>query len=132
MECLCDTGTVESASPGKMTGGVVLLRPFPFEQSLCLAVVLLLLPVRAYRVAAMMPDHGSRTEAQFPAALLQTPADIDIVTGNTEKGIKATDGLKARFTKGHIAAWNMFRLLVGEQDMNRTAWSIDDTLGSWP
>ena len=76
--------TVDTPGPEQMAGDVVLLRPFLFQQRLGLAVALLLLPVRAHRVAAMVPDHGGGTEPQRPAPFAQPPADVDVVTGDAE------------------------------------------------
>src|SRR5215472_18014021 len=77
----------------------------------------------------MMPDHSSRAETQRPAALLQAPADIDIITSNAELGIEAAYRPKARGTKSHITAWNVFGLLVGKQNMDGTTRGVGNTIG---
>src|SRR5258707_10721234 len=125
-----ESSTIEPSGPYKIAEGIIFLRPLPFQQGLGLPVVLLLLPIGTHRVAAMMPDHSSRAETQRPAALLQPPADIDIIARNAKLGIEAADRLKAGFTKGHVAAWNVFRLLIGKEDVYGVAWCIGDTIGN--
>ena len=87
---------VERPSPARLPGRVVLLRPLPLEQRLGLAVAVLLLPVRADRVAAVVPDHGRGAEAERPAALLEPPADVDVVAGGAELRVEAADRLERR------------------------------------
>src|SRR5258708_16873863 len=115
-----------------MADGVVLLRPLLCQQHLGLSIVLLLPPVGAHRVAAMVPDHRCRAETQGPAALLQPPADIDIVASNTELRIESTYRFEVGFTKCHVTAWNVFRFLIRKENVDRAAWSIGDTIGDWP
>src|SRR5260221_13778381 len=98
--------TIESPGPGKMADGVVLLRPLLFQQRLGLRIVLLLPPVGAHRVAAVMPHHRRSGETQGPAALLQPPADIDIVASKTETRIETTHRFWVGFTKSHATASN--------------------------
>src|SRR5260370_35331552 len=77
----------------------------------------------------MMPDRSSRAETQRPATLLQAPAHIDIITSNPELGIEAAYRLQARGTKSHVTAWNVFGLLVGKQNMDRTTRGVASTIG---
>src|SRR5712691_10814281 len=67
--------------PADMAECVAPLRPFVFELRLGLAVTILLLPIGADRTAAVVPDDRGRTVADRPPPVLQTPAQIDIVTG---------------------------------------------------
>ena len=57
---------------------------------------LLLAQVGADRVAAVVPDHRRRAEAERPAALLQPPADVDVVAGHAELRVEPADRLAAR------------------------------------
>src|SRR5262245_60889753 len=113
-----------------MADRVVLLRPLAFQQRLGLAIAILLLPERADRVAAMMPDDRGRTESQRPALIVQPPADVHIVARDAILGIKPADRLQARFPKRHVAARNMLGLLIGEQDLGGAAWRVCDTIGN--
>src|SRR5215210_5959524 len=97
-----------------MTGSVVLLRPFLFQQCLGLTVATLLLPVRAYRVAAVVPDNRRGAEPQRPTALPQPPADIDVVTGNPEARIERANLFEVRFTKSHVATRDVLSLSIRE------------------
>src|SRR5919199_6177963 len=112
-----------------MSDPAVLLGPLLFEQGLRLSIAALLLPVGAHRVAPVMPDHGGGAEPERPATLLQAPADVDIVAGDAVAGIKPSDRLQRLLAEGHIAARNMLRLAVRQQDMSRTSWRIGDTVG---
>src|ERR1051325_3662309 len=78
------TIVVNPPAPREMTGSVVFFRPFAFEHCLSFAVTQLLLPIRAYRIAPMMPHHRRWTETQRPTTLLQAPADIHVVTRHPE------------------------------------------------
>jgi len=55
------------------------------------AITALLFEIGFDGVAPMMPHHGSGRKAQRPALFLQTPADVDVVAGDTESMIKAAD-----------------------------------------
>src|SRR5437588_5446979 len=65
---------IEPSAPGDVTQCVVFLGPLPLEQRLGPPVTDLLLPIRADRVAPVMPDHRSGVEAERPASLLYPPA----------------------------------------------------------
>src|SRR5258707_8587969 len=51
---------------------------------------LLLLPVSAQRVAPVMPDHRRRIEADLPTLILNSPADIDVITCRPKSRVKAS------------------------------------------
>src|SRR5919204_2744455 len=111
-----------------MSDRVVLLGPLLFEQGLGLPIAALLLPVGAHRVAPVVPDHSSGAEPERPATLLQAPADVHIVAGDAVAGIKPPDRLQGLLAEGHIAARNMLRLAVREQDMRRPPWRVGDAV----
>jgi hypothetical protein len=96
-----------------MPGSVVLLWPLPFQQHLGHGIALLLPPVRANRIAAMVPDHGGRAVAQRPARLPQPPAHVDVVASGAKLWIESTDRLQVGLTERHVAARNMLGLLIG-------------------
>src|SRR5712691_6244081 len=112
-----------------MAGCVVLLRPLSLQEGLSLPIVYLLFPIGPHRVAAVVPDHGRRIESQCPASLLQSPAHIDIVAGNTELRIKPPYGLEGSFPKRNVTDWNVFRLLVREQDVDWATGCVGNTIG---
>src|SRR4029079_17983288 len=72
---------VQPPVPGHVAEVVVLLGPLALEHRLRAPVAALLAPVRADAVAAVVPDDGRGAEAEGPAAGLQAPADVDVVTG---------------------------------------------------
>jgi hypothetical protein len=108
------------------------LRPFLLQQRLGLAVATLLPPVLEYRIAAVMPDHSSRAKPQRPTALPQPPADIDVVAGSTKPRIEPAYLFEVRYTEGHIAARDVLRLSIGEEDMGGIARRLADALGDRP
>ncbi len=69
----------------------------------------------------MMPDRRGRMEADRPAAFLQAPADVHVVTRHSELQVEAPDRLEARFAERHVAAGDVFGFAIGEQDVHRTA-----------
>src|SRR5215470_8353337 len=103
---------VEPPSPRDMACGVVFLRPLALEHRFRSPVTLLLFPVRSHRVAVVVPDHSSGAEAKRSTAFLQTPADIDVVTGGSKLRIESTNRVEIHFPKRHIATRNVFRLVV--------------------
>src|SRR5438128_12419095 len=77
-----------------------------------------------------MPDHSRRMESQCPALLLQPPAHIDVVTGNTKLRIKPPYGLEGGLPKRHVAARNVLRLLVREQHVDWATGCVSNTIGN--
>ena len=64
------------------------------------------------RPSPMVPNHGGGVEAEFPALLLQAPAQIHVVPGNTELRVKASHRGQAAPAKSHIAARQVFGLAI--------------------
>ena len=113
-----------------MTGGVIFLRPLPFEERLGLAIALLLLPIGAHGIAVVMPDHGRRTEPQPAATRLQAPAEIHVIARHPELRIETAHGLKPGLSEGHVATRNVFRLAVGEEHVRGSAGGVRDATGN--
>ena len=111
------TVAIDAPPPRNVAESVVFFRPFGFQQGFGLAVAALLAKVATDRIAAAVPNHGSRMETQRPAALHDAPADIDVVAGHAVCDIKATDGQQVLATEGHVAAGNVLSGIIGEQDM---------------
>src|SRR5687768_1499399 len=104
---MADTRAVNMSAKGVMTGGVVTLGPFRFEQRLGSAIPALLPPVLANRIAAVMPDHGSGTESQGPSLLLNPPTEIDVIASGAVFAIEAAHSLDRAPPECHVAAGNM-------------------------
>src|SRR5438093_987300 len=85
---------VEPARPAHVPRTVVLLRPLALQHRLRPAVADLLLPVRAHRAPAVVPDHGGGTEAERPAPLPQAPAHVHVVARGAELEIEPPDRLE--------------------------------------
>src|SRR3989442_6287829 len=112
---------VQSAAPLDMSHPVVLLRPLQLQHSFGFSVASLLLPISSHGLAAMMPHGGAGTESQGPSAISYPPADIDVVAGCPELGVKSTDCQKAFPPKCHVAAGDVFGLLVRKQNVGWSA-----------
>src|SRR5579871_1940638 len=76
-----------------------------------------------------MPNDRARTEAQAPAARLQSPADVDIVSRDAKLGIESADRLQARAAEGHVAARYVLGFAIGEEDVHRAARRVVETFG---
>src|SRR5687767_8239652 len=100
-----------------MTNPVVFIGPLPFEQRLSFAISNLLTPVGADRASPVVPHDSRRIEAQGPATLLEPPTHVDIVTGGPKLGVESANLLQAALAEGHIAARDMLRLSVREQNV---------------
>src|SRR5439155_9895108 len=79
-----EPAAVDSTRPCQLPCNAVLLRPLLLEQRLGLPIPPLLLPIRAHRVAPMVPDHGGWVEPESPATLSQPPAHVHVVAGHPE------------------------------------------------
>src|SRR3989442_539724 len=77
----------------------------------------------------MVPNHGGGTEAQRPASLLQPPAHVHVVSGDAEPWVEPADRLETRFTERHVAAGDVLRLAIGEEDVHRPARRARHALG---
>src|SRR5438132_12974331 len=126
---MCEPLSVDPAGPAGMAGDVVLLRPLSLQEPLGPAVAHLLFPERAHRVSAMVPDHGSRAEPQRLAAFAQPPAQVYVVSGDTELGIETAHRLEGGFAHGHVAPWNVLRFPIGHENVSRVAGCIPNAFG---
>jgi len=108
---------VDSAEPARLTEHIKTTGVFEEQQGFRLAITSLLLQIIAHRVATKMPDHRSRTETDLVAFVLQTPAQIHVVPGSPKDGIKSRDRFESLMTKCHVAARNVLRDFVIEQDV---------------
>ena len=54
-----------------------------------------------------MPNHGSGVKTDFPAALGQTPAEIDVVSRRAEYRIEAAHRQQCILSEGAVAARNV-------------------------
>src|SRR5260370_19846103 len=100
-----------------MSGGIILLRPFLFQKSLCLTVSLLLPPKFSQRIPAMGPHLCGRAQAQFPTMFLQAPTHVDVVTSRSELGVKITNCFKCGSQKRHVAAGDMICLAISKHNI---------------
>src|SRR6476659_7317685 len=68
-----------------------------------------------------MPNHGSGVKTDFPAALGQTPAEIDVVSRGAEYRIEAAHGQQCILSEGAVAARNVLGFASGNQNMHRAS-----------
>ena len=67
-----------------------------------------------------MPDDRGRAEGDHAAALLQTPAEVHIITRLAVFRIEAAHLIKRPAVECHVAAGNVLGHDIGEQHMART------------
>src|SRR5262245_38489945 len=96
------------------------------EQSLCFTVAGLLLKVFPRSLSPVVPNNGARRKGNPFACLLQPPTNIDIVACPAELRIETIDLFERPAAKGHIAAGDVFRLLIAFQDMRGLARARSD------
>ena len=68
-----------------------------------------------------MPDNRGRAKRDDVAFLLQTPAEIDVVSGLAILDVEAADGIKGPAIKGHVTTGNVLGHGVGQQNVARSA-----------
>src|SRR5881628_1453001 len=129
---MCEPLSVDAAGPAGLAREDVLLRPLSLQEHLGPAVAHLLFPERAHRVSAMVPDHGSRAEPQRLAAFAQPPAQVYVVSGDTELGIETAHRLEGGLADGHVAPWNVLRFLIGHEHVSGVARRIGNARGEPP
>src|SRR5436190_5578869 len=91
------------------------------QESLGFAITRLLFEEGADREAPVVPDHGGGVECDDVAAVEQTPAKVDVVTGGVVLRLKAADFIKRAAPDGHVAAGDVLRRGVGQKYMRRTS-----------
>ena len=119
---------IDAPVPTDMSQTVVVFRPLFFQHRLSASVSSLLLQISEHRVSPVMPHHCCGVETDLPPALLQSPADINIIPGRAELRIKTPNDLKGCLSERHVAARNVLSLLIRQQNVDGTAGSIGDTI----
>ena len=115
-----------------MAGAVVFLGPLAGQQRLGATVAALLPDVRAYGIAAVVPDDRGRVEAQRPAAIAEAPANVDIVAGGSELRIESSDLPETSGAKRHVAARDVLGLPIRDEHVQRAARCVRDALCDRP
>lgn len=66
-----------------------------------------------------MPDECSRSERQFPSLIEETPAEVDIVSGCDELGLKPSNRVQGFPAYYEITAGKVLRAEVLGKDVRR-------------
>jgi hypothetical protein len=74
-----------------------------------------LLPVGAHGLAPVVPNQRRRVKADFPAGLLDAPANVDVIACGPELRIETTDRAQPLDAKRHVATRNVLGFAVREQ-----------------
>src|SRR5262245_2028194 len=119
---------VDATLPSGLTSFVELLLMAMLKETFALAVADLLSPISSDRIAMMMPDERRGAEGQMPAALLQSPADVHVVTGLGVGRIEAPQLLERPTAKGHVTSGNVLGDRVVKEHVRRAAWTSRDAL----
>jgi hypothetical protein len=80
----------------------------------------------------MVPVHRPGVEADPAAALLQPPAQVDVVAGGAVARIEAADRGERVAAKRHVAAGNVLGFAIGHEHVDRSAGRVGDALGDRP
>src|SRR5215212_5091956 len=100
---------------------------FKAEQRFRFAVTVLLFQESAQRKPSMMPHDRSRTERDYPSCLLNSPAEIDVVTGFSIFGIEPAYRVEGPTVKCHVTTRNMLGDYIRKQNMVWSARSSSNT-----
>ena len=90
---------------------------FKTQQRFRFAVAILLFQKGAKREPSIMPHDRSWTESNDPSRLLNSPAEINVVTGLAIFGIEAGHAFKCPAVKGHVTTGNVLGYRVGKQNV---------------
>src|SRR5689334_18632197 len=104
-----------------MADRVILLGPLPLKQGFGSSIAALLPPIDRHLIAAMVPNHRRRAVANHEAALLEPPADIDVVARDAELRIEAANFQQGLPAEGHVTARDVLGLPVGDKHVDRAA-----------
>src|SRR5438477_9369363 len=77
-----------------------------------------------------MPDHRRRIETDLPTLILNSPADIDVITCRPKSRVKASYFQQLCFAKCHVAAGDVFSVAIVKQDMHGPTRSVRHTFGN--
>ena len=115
--------SVDLAFPLGCAGGAEEHKVLESQHRLGLAVAFLLFAEGLQSETPIVPDDRSWAESDHAAALLQTPAEVHIVTRLAVFRIEAAHLIKCPAVKCHVAAGNVLCHDIGQQHMARTSGS---------
>ncbi len=98
------------------------------QPAFAFAVADLLTPIGVDGCAMVVPHERRCRESDLPAACLQAPAHVHIVSRAQIHGVEPADGKQRLALEGHVAAWDVFGGAVVEQDVSGTARRASDAL----
>src|SRR5437764_3045709 len=104
---------VNLSSPLRCSGWSEKNEMFKAQERFGFAVTLLLFAERTQGETAMVPDDGRGTKRDDAAALLQTPAEINVIASGVIFRIKAAEIFKSPAPKCHVTARDVFGDRVG-------------------
>src|SRR2546430_17602203 len=87
---------------------------FKTQQRFRFAVAILLSQKGAKREPSIMPHDRSWTEGNDPSGLLNSPAEINVITGLAIFGIEAGHTFKRPAVKGHVTTGNVLGHRIGK------------------
>src|SRR5712692_4191377 len=82
---------VDPPYPADMPECVAPLWPFALKLGLRFSIAVLLLPISADRITAVVPHHSGRAEADRPAPIAQSPTQIDVISRRAKTRVEAVD-----------------------------------------
>ena len=113
--------TVDLTAPFRCAGRSEEDQMFEAQQRFSFAVTVLLLEEVPKSETSIMPDDRGWAECDNPSGLLNSPAEIDVVSRLAIFRIEPADALERPAVKRHITSGNMLGDGIGEQNMIGTA-----------
>jgi len=107
--------------PHGPTKPIEVFRVPTFEHRFRFTITALLTKIGLDGVATVMPDESGGTETQSISALLQSPANVHVITRFAVQGVETTDLNQGPPVEGHVASRNMLGETVIEHDVCRAA-----------
>src|SRR5262245_5157651 len=84
---------------------------------LSFTVATLLIEISAHSITAEVPHHRGRAKPDLIPLVLQSPAQVDIVSSRAEHRVESANLFQSRLPERHIATGNMFSNFVVEQNV---------------
>src|SRR5258708_3987058 len=94
-------GSVNPAAPNVAAKSIKALGMFAHQQGFGFAITVLLFEICPDRRAPIMPDKGGGAEAELVTRLLQTPAEVNIITRSLENWVETAQFRQHPFIKSH-------------------------------
>src|SRR5262249_4417227 len=112
---------IDASTPYAAAEGIKILRMFANQERFSHSITVLLFYIIPDPRSPVMPDKSRRTESNVVTCLLQSPADIDVVTRGAKNRIKTANFHQGPLVEGHVATGDMLGLAITEHHVSGTS-----------